>query len=211
MKDLLFRDNLVEHKFARSYRNYLQYIPYIKSSINVSRLSKFRVPVIAEGNGYHKREGRIGLVTHLQFEGMNATKDKMVELLNIARFPVKVNYGEHQYYVGKAFLARIEPDTEEVKYLLVGTFNNTLTKVEDVTMWVASEVHTDKANRPAQVIINLFLADFKGDIIITPDVLKYVGDRIDIPEFSTLDEREEHINKIVDFSLKEFLSAEIII
>lgn len=212
MKDLLFQRNLREHKFAKAYRNNLQFRNFISSDINVSSNSVFRVPLIFLGDVFHKNRGKIMLADYLQFDGMKPTKDKMIELLNISPLPVRVHYGEHFYYIGKAFLARIEPDTGEIKYLLIGTYSREEpSKVENVTMWVASEVHSDKTNRPAQVIINLFLAEFKGDIIITPDILRYVGDRIDIPNFSTLDERQEHIDKIIDFSLKEFIKNGIIV
>lgn len=201
MNDFQFNSRLIKHKFAKQSLNQISYRDEINTGIIISSNST-RIPVICINNGsymrYVRRSNNLVVCNYENFNGMKLTKEKMVELLNISYFPIKVFYLNHVYYVGKAFLARVEPDG--IKYLLIGTVprksdQNYSTK--EVTMWVNSEVHSKKENRPEQVVINLFLSSFDGDIIITSDVVKYVGNKFNIPEFETIDEYE-------DFT-KEFL------
>lgn len=208
MRDLLFHQELTQHRFARAIHNLYNHNSRQASTIIVTRDSKRAVPIITLGSTFHYESGVIMYSRGVQFQDMRITKEKAIEVLETSAIPIIINYNKAQYLMGKGFLSEFSPSRfmfspSTIKPLMIVAMRPNGTRMSDTVAYVASEVHTIKENRSIQVLVNTFLEDYRQDIIQTVDILKYIGERIEIPQFPSFQQRKEYVDNLLRFCIKE--------
>lgn len=214
MRDLLFSNSLTTHRFARDYFNIYQFHGFVAMPITITPETIKNIPYIYFGHNVHRRDDqKIKYSNAAQFNNMRVTKEKALEILETAPCPLKVSYNGTLYLMGKAFLAEFD-ERGNVVPLMVGTVDRNTTAVydkRDFTFFVAAHTQNNKEKRNVQVLISIYLQDHLGDIVVTPDIYKHIGERIRLPHFNTLAEKRQYIDEMISFCLRLEKDPEILV
>lgn len=205
MRDLQFSNSLTSHRFARDYFNNYQFHGFIATPIIITPETAKNIPFIYYGHSVHRRDDhKIKYSNSAQFNNMRVTKEKALEILETSPVPLKINYNGTLYLMGKAFIAEFN-ERGEVVPLMVGTVDRKDDVAQfskrDITFYVAAHTQNNKEKRNIQVLISIYLQDHIGDIIVTPDIYKHIGERIRLPHFNTLSEKKAYIDDMIRFCL----------
>lgn len=198
MTNLTFGDKLVKHPFTGGVT--YNYNP--ASHMGISHGNE--IPFIVK-SGLHKDQEIHFAETTPQFGGRMLNSEKVIELLDTAKMPLVVKIGRSPFLVGKGFLARY-PGAHDIEILFVATVKSnklaTVDMMEDITFYVSKNIHLP-VNKTIAAIMRDLIRAHKGDVIFTNDVRGYITRKIEIPKFTTLKDRKEYTNKIVDLSIEE--------
>lgn len=141
-----------------------------------------------------------------QFRGKILTTKKIKEVMNSARYPIRVVLKGFSYFMGKGFLARhlIE---NKYEYLFVACVNGAKSVYKDISevkFFISRNIYLEE-NKPILPAVKDFMNAHRGDIVITNNIHSYVGEVIKIPPGGTLDQQKKYKKAVVIECLKDVL------
>lgn len=197
MLNLSFDNTLRQHQFRRQ-SSYI-YNELIESSIFVARTNR-KVPLIFRGPATsHAVDGNLVYSLSRQFRGYKVTKLQLIEIFNTAPIPIIVPYMTYTLLVGKGFLARYDRTNvgnEMTVLVFVQAPNRPVIEVSDLDYIVDRKLYLAE-NRGIQSAIMPFIDTHTGEVLITPNIQKYLGDKVKLPRFANISQRRTHVDNLL--------------
>jgi len=142
-------------------------------------------------------------LTYGQHSGQDKLKgliseDHLVEVLSKAPFPILYTYGPKNIIAAKYFLAEHTGKGLQWKVIYAGMYDR---ETKETHIYVDKEGQKDY-----KTAIEKSMADFTGEITQTPNIGKYFGKTMEVPQFKTVGERTSFIKGIVERALEEIKS-----
>lgn len=134
-----------------------------------------------------------------QLLGRVITAIKLREILDSARMPIIIKNSEGaKYLIGKGFLARYH-NKRRIKILLAAcVFKGVrVTNISQVKYYVGRDLYMDEHKKVAAAVSDM-LDEHKGDVVITNDIMTYVGKPVPIIAVGSLREKKEMLDRIFD-------------
>lgn len=135
------------------------------------------------------------------------TVNMLKDIIDSAHAPVLVkiiSQRMHLYYLaGKGFLARWFGKDKDIKMLFVACKPADIPKdrlnMKQITFYISRSINDVSTPKTVRDIIEEFAKSHVGDVVYTSDIEKYVGHNIVYPTFSTISQKKEYIDKLIDF------------
>lgn len=201
MRDFNFRDQLIEFPYRN--RNYYSYGATIESSLLLAN-DKY-VPFIVNNSAIGYQNGYLPICTDTQFRGRRITKDKVVEILNTAKMPLKVELNHVVYYVGKGYIGKSDSTNltqiDSIP-LLVYTYPRVPSpdfneyEMSEVTLLVSPSYKMEP--KTIKTIVDQCIDESRGDVIITNSITKFVTGTLSIPKQTTISEKKRFDKEFVE-------------
>lgn len=195
MLSLSFDNQLRTHVNRRN--NDYRYDLLTETSIIIPPNAK-RIPYIFKEPGNVHRE--LGVLRYSnnrsQLNGTKATKLQLAEVFNSARIPIIVRYTSFILLVGKGFLAELSPDGTVSPLVFVQSPNRDDVELRDLEFIVDRKLYSSEY-RYIQSAVGIFIDSHVGEVLITPNIMKYLGEKIKVPRFSRLSERAAFVNNLI--------------
>jgi len=122
-----------------------------------------------------------------QLGGRFLSTARVKEVLDSSRFPMIIPLKGICFLMGKGFMALLGPGGKISRILFAAcTEGDGECTIEDVKFFVDGEVLYTDNFRPVRTALKDIVKFHPGDITVTRDVGKYVGDRIITPQFTNL-------------------------
>lgn len=195
-----FADELTVSPF--SFSNLYNYGPMEATDIAFSNWSKEVAFIFKEPTQKH-RSGFLMYANTSQFRRRTITKERALHIINTARVLLKITYQREMYLMGKGFIGLFDERSRKVHMLFIATIPNHDNWVDTDLKFYESKLLRTRDYRHIQVLAETLIGDHKGDIILTDDISKLVGDRLTIPAFETLSARNTYVRDLVSFCLAE--------
>lgn len=127
------------------------------------------------------------------------TVKKIKEVMNSSRYPIIFRIKGIHYYIGKGYLSTLHSLAAEPRILFIACINGstTPTNLSQVKFFVNRIIFNDDTYKPILPAVKDFMNNHIGDVILTNDISKYVGEKINIPDGLTIAQREKYTKHIV--------------
>lgn len=200
MKSISFRDGLIVNRYSNSNTYVFEDLVSIPTLFDKTCNE---IPYLLYDKDISTGFIRIQYSATPQFRGRTITLSKMKEIVDSAKHPIMVRNCNNQYLMGKGFIAIQE--ASKVKYLFVACIElgKKITSMSQIKLYISKEVYKIKY-KSIFGMIKEFMVAHSGDVIITNDIDKYIGTKIDFPIFKTLKERKNYMDKLIEESLEQF-------
>lgn len=136
-----------------------------------------------------------------QFRGRALTTKKIKEIMNTSRYPLAIKLKDNYYNIGKGFLSRKNRlgriiDSELLFVACVDDRKSIHNDMSEVKFFISRKVYLEE-NKPILPAIKDFMNAHTGDVIITNDIRRYVGDTIKTPVGGTLAQQKKYKEAVV--------------
>lgn len=202
MTTLEFRDELVTHKFTAGNRfNYTpkKYMNFLLTTDTAEEPFILRAKL--NGSRVHGND-------HIAFSGDDQqlgrriiSNLKLKEILDSARMPLIIRQANKTYLVGKGFLASYSRNRVQILFVACSRRGGSVTNVAQVKLYVSRELYTEPHKRVAQVIKGI-VGSHTGDVVITRDIMSYLGARLSIASSASLRDKRAALDEIFDATVE---------
>jgi hypothetical protein len=142
----------------------------------------------------------------VQFANRSLSQEKAREVMNGARIPIKVKLSGTQYLMAKGFCARITNDGK-ITPLFIAMYNENARSIEDIKFYVCRSVFRLSQYRQLKTIMLGFIVNHPGTVVITTEIEKHFGARIELPVGRTIAEKKQNTEKFVEDLLEKVKSS----
>lgn len=207
MMTLDFKNSLINNRFTYNndyiysdldglniyYKESEEEIPFIMTAKNDVRGSN---PVL-----FHNGEMQHSTYSR-QLGGRTLTTNRIKEILDGSKIPLLFKIGNHRYLIGKGFLAWYQPDgTHEVLFIAVS--KRDVSYMGDVKFYVSRTIYNIR-HKKLHPVIKDFMTIHTGDTILTNNIKKYIGSKIEMPTFKTVGSRLKYQKSLIQFCTREY-------
>jgi hypothetical protein len=208
MLTLEFKDELVTNKFSSGNR--YNYAPKEQLNFRINKESPeepFIMRATLNGQRVHIGDHISYSTNDNQLQNRMISGLKLQEILDSSRMPILVRQADKQYLVGKGFLAAVMP-RKRVKLLFVACVPKEarVTNMSQVKLYISRDLYSDEHKRVAQIIKSI-MNTHRGDVVISRDIMSYLGRSLSIAALPSLREKKEAINEIFNATVKRVRSA----
>lgn len=211
MTNLKFRDSLVEDTFIADN-------DYIYASLTPGKIrfctDSENYPVILQGSSTATNKITISYAYyHNQFNSRVLTAKKIKEVMDSSRYPIMIKLREKTYFIGKGYMGYKNNlfDRSEPEPLFVACINgkNKYTNdLKQVKFFVNRKVFNEDY-KPMHPVVKDFINYHVGDVIITDEMEKYIGETIKLPVGGDLATQKKYRDAVVMECLDDLMYGKI--
>lgn len=191
MIDFRFRNRLFDNIFDRGRRNYNDYeFNEIKDS-SITLLNPHLYPLIKTTNEHYLLKTPRDVIQYsdeVQFGNKPVNREKVYEIINGADYLMKLRITGTDFYIGKGFVGTCDINRPgEIVPLFVVCMPQILyrdNQVADLTI-LADNRYKDQG-AVIKSVVNQYLVEHTGDIIITGEIIKHLSGKIRLPRFANI-------------------------
>lgn len=134
-----------------------------------------------------------------QLKGRLLTVKKIKEVMNTSRYPLLFRIKDVWYYIGKGYISRVTNLNSEPTILFVATIKGGTNPrdLSEVKFFVNRAVFTVEAFKPVVPVVKDFMNNHTGDVILTNNINKYIGESIQVPQNLSLSQLENYTKGVV--------------
>lgn len=145
-----------------------------------------------------------------QLRGRLLNTARLKEVMDSCPIPLSFKIRERWYLVGKGFLAHMNSTTgfdENLNMLFVACveMSKPVESIEDVRFYVSRDIYKEdyKTILPA---IKDFMVGHNGDVILTSNIAKRIGDKIPFPRGGTIADRQRYKKAVMLEAMGEYFA-----
>jgi hypothetical protein len=211
-----FKISLEKHKFSGfSSANFIVYNNHIECDtfVNLNKVKSFPLCLFSSLDkiptdkkikfGFYGPIFRYTSGTRNQFRGRVLNEQKLVEVLEYFKDPVRYYYRGIRYILGKGFMAILtDENTIEIAMCTITDISTENKIIEDLSR-VKILVNEGVLNKlPSSLLkaVKVYIAsrEQQVDLIYTKNIHKYFGYTIKYPTFITLEQRDNYIISLLE-------------
>lgn len=207
MTNFEFQSGLVTHPFVNNNN-------YIFSGVTETSLRFFKdcpnYPFIMTSHFQNDPTVMVYSPYTYQLRGRLLNTARIKEVMDTAAMPLTFKIREKYYMIGKGFLAHITNLTEfgeNFNMLFVACIDQSkpVESIEDVKFFVSREIYREEYKTIMPAVKDIMVAH-TGDVILTSNIGKRVGDKIPFPRGGTVADRLRYKKAVMLEAMGDYFS-----